>query len=183
MTYTPNSDVLPYSWMTQTQLFQCASKSYKSRRVTRSISSAEVVAFADLFDNTFAIRSQLEQVTSGAVPMHLTDSNSMFDIISKGSQTSEKRIMLDIHAARQAYRNQEISNIGFVKSSPNIADGLTKAKMRNNLLKLHRLICMTLIVRNGYFDNCDFRVRGYRLRKLECAREPIKFGIIGQYAR
>ena len=34
-----------------------AFKSYKSRRVTRSVLSAEVIAFADLFDNAFAIRS------------------------------------------------------------------------------------------------------------------------------
>ena len=36
--------------------------------------------------------------------------------------------MLDVHAARQAYRNQEMSNIGSVKSSANIADGLKKSK-------------------------------------------------------
>ena len=109
----------------------------KSRRVTRSILSAEVVAFADLLEHTFAIRSQLDKGTSRAVPMHLlNDSKSLFEIIGKGSRTSETRIMLDVHAARQAYCNQEISNTGFVKSSANIADGLTKAKMPNNLLKL-----------------------------------------------
>lgn len=71
----------------------------------------------------FAIRSQLEQTTSRAVSMHLlTDSKSVFDIISKGSGTSEKRVMLDVHAAPQTYCNQEISNIGFAKSTANIAD-------------------------------------------------------------
>ncbi len=91
-------------------------KSYKSRRVIRSVLSAEVIAFADLFDEAFSIRSQMEQATSRAVPMHLlTDSKSLFDIISKGSRTNEKRIMLDTHAARHAYQNQEISNIGIRK--------------------------------------------------------------------
>ena len=52
-------------------------KSYKSRRVTRSVLSAEVIAFADLFDDAFAVRTQFEEATCRAVPMHLfTDSIS-----------------------------------------------------------------------------------------------------------
>ena len=112
-------------------------KSYKSCRVTRSILPAGVVDFADLLDDAFTIRSQLEQATSRAVPMHLlTDSKSLFEITSKSCRTNEKRIMLSVHTARQNYRNQEILNIGFVKFSANIAHGLTKAKMQNNLLEL-----------------------------------------------
>ena len=62
--------------------------------MTRSVLSAEVVAFADLFDDSFAIRDQIEQALGQPVPMHLlTDSKSLFDIVSKGSRTSEKRIM------------------------------------------------------------------------------------------
>ena len=130
-------------------------KSYKSRRVTRSVLSAEVIAFADLFDEAYALRSQLEQTLNIAVPMHLmTDSKSLFDIISKGSRTCEKRIMLDIHSARQAYRAFEISNIGFVRSSNNIADGLTKPKLQKELLNLlqsasHTPVCEQWILRNN----------------------------------
>ena len=65
--------------------------------------SAEANAFADLFDDAYPIRSQLEHTFSRVVPMHLfTDSKSLFEVISKGSRTIEKRIMLDIYAARQA---------------------------------------------------------------------------------
>jgi len=68
-----------------------AFKSYKSRRVTRLVLSAEVIAFADLFDDAFAIRSQVEEaLRRGVAPHLLTDSKSLFDIISKGSRTSEK---------------------------------------------------------------------------------------------
>ena len=87
--------------------------SYKSRRVARSVLSAERNAFADLFDDAYALRSQIENTLNHAVPMHfLTDSKSLFEIISKGRRMSEKRIMLDIHAARQACKLHEISNIG-----------------------------------------------------------------------
>ncbi len=67
--------------------------------------------------------------------MHLlTDSKSLFEIISKGSRTSEKRVMLDLHPVREAYQEEKISNIGFVRSSENFADGLTKSVMQGSLL-------------------------------------------------
>lgn len=112
-------------------------KSYKSRRVARSVLSAEVIAFADLFDDAFALRSQIEHALGRSVPMHLlTDSKLLFDIISKGSRTSEKSIMLDIRSTRTAYQSKEISNIGFVQSSESIADGLTKPRTQMALLSL-----------------------------------------------
>ena len=86
-----------------------------------------MIAFADLFDEALAIRKQLEFALRLPIPVCiLTDSKSMFDIISKGSRTSEKRAMLDICTTRQAYKAQERSNIGFVRNSHNLADGLTK---------------------------------------------------------
>ena len=112
-------------------------KSYKSRRVVRSVLSAEVIAFADMFDDAYAIRTQVQQAIRCSVPMHLmTDSKSLFDIISKGSRTIEKRIMLDIHAARHAYQCDEISNIGFARSADNIADGLRKRKKQASFLDI-----------------------------------------------
>lgn len=109
--------------------------------------SAEVIAFAYLFDDAFALRTQLEHALRRGVAMHLlTDSKSLFDIISKGSRNSEKRIKLDLHATRQAYVSREISKIGFVHINHNLADGLTKPKMQGALLGLlmkggHDVIC------------------------------------------
>ena len=95
-------------------------KSYKSRRVARSVLSAEVIAFAETSDDAPSLRSQIEHALERPVLMHLlTDSKSLFDIISKGTRTSEKIIMLDICAAREGYKSREISNIGFVRSSAN----------------------------------------------------------------
>ena len=79
----------------------------------------------------------MEHALSQAVPMHpLIDSKSLFDVVSKSSRTSEKRIVLDIHAARNAYKPHEISNIDFVRTNHNSADGLTKEKMQGALYKL-----------------------------------------------
>ena len=85
--------------------------------------------------------------------MHLfTDSKSLFDIMSKGSSASEKRITLDIHAARQGHKEQKTSNIGFARSSANLAGGLPKHKMRNGLVEMlkkdtHIAQCEQMILR------------------------------------
>ena len=90
--------------------------------------AAEVIAFADLFDEAFALKDTIEMEIASSVQLHLlTDSKSLFDIICKGSRTSEKGLMLDLYATRQAYKEQEISNFGFLR--PNY-------KMLMDLLKL-----------------------------------------------
>ncbi len=105
--------------------------------MTRSVFSAEVIAARDFFDDAFALRSQLDHAIGRSVPMNLlTDSKSLFAIISKGSRTSEKRIMLDIQAAREAYQAKEISDIGLVRSSDKISDGITKSEMQGSLLEI-----------------------------------------------
>ena len=46
-------------------------------------------------------------------------------------------MMLDIAAAREGFRDKVISDIGFVRSSKNVADGLTKPMSQ---AVLHRVI-------------------------------------------
>ena len=105
-----------------------AFKSYKLRRATRSVLAAEVIAFANMFDESFAIKDTIEVAIANSVQLHLlTDSKSFFDTISKGNRTNEKRLMLDVYVARQGYKEQDIGNIGFLRSNNNIADELTKS--------------------------------------------------------
>lgn len=110
-------------------------KSYKARRVTRSVLAAELIAFADLFDQSFTLAAEMEKLLpSKKIPVTLlTDSKSLFDILTKGSRTSEKRLMLDVAAAREGYKRSDISNIGFVRSGKNIADAITKRMTTESL--------------------------------------------------
>ena len=79
-------------------------KSHKSCGVTSYVLSAKVIGFSDRFDYAMAIRSKIDHALQQPVPMHLmTDSKSLFDIISKGSRASEQRIILDIPGTRQTY--------------------------------------------------------------------------------
>ena len=101
--------------------------SKKARRVVRNIMAGEVYAFADAFDAAYILKHDLERVYDQPLPMvMLTDSKQMFDVITRASHTTEKRLMIDIAAAQDAYNKHEISNVGLVKSEHNIADGLTK---------------------------------------------------------
>lgn len=114
-------------------------KSYKEKRVTRSAMSGEVIAFGDMSDYAITLAIELSTILSKHVPLLLlTDSKCLFDVVAKNSRTSEKRTMLDIAAVREAFREKTISDIGFVRSSHNVADGLTNAmsqKLLHQILK------------------------------------------------
>lgn len=113
--------------------------SRKSKRVVRSILGGEVYAFADGFDRAFMIRHDLQMIYNMEIPLHiLTDSLQMVDVITKASSKTERRLMIDIAAAREAYNREEISNVGLVSSDDNIADALTKENSNDALDKLIR---------------------------------------------
>ena len=111
-------------------------KSYKARRVSRSVMAAEVISFSDMFDTCYTLAQDLKPMLRNTkIPIQLyTDSKSLFDVISKGTRTSEKRLMLDIFAARECFKKKEIGDIGFVRSEYNIADALTKKMSQKALI-------------------------------------------------
>lgn len=97
--------------------------SYKSKRVSRSVMGAEVLALADGFDYAYLMRHDLQRVLGHPVPLAmLTDSESLFKTIVKSTTTTEKRLMIDIQAAQEAYGKQEISDVGWIRSEDNPAD-------------------------------------------------------------
>lgn len=109
-------------------------KSYKSKRVVRSATAGEVIAFSDLFDVAATLADELGEILCRKIPLLLlTDSKSLFDVISKGLRTSEKRTMLDLAAAREGFREKVISEIGFARSNYNLAAGLTKSMAQSSL--------------------------------------------------
>lgn len=55
-----------------------------------------------------------------------TDSKQLFDALTRRKQTTEKRLMIDIASAREAYKKFEIQAVGLIRGDQNPADGLTK---------------------------------------------------------
>ena len=69
------------------------------------------------------------------VPLFLfTDSKSIFDTITASKRLRELRLMNEISDIRQAYKDREITNVTWIRSSQNIADNLTR-KQGNDILR------------------------------------------------
>lgn len=100
---------------------------YNSHRVARSVLGAETYEFADAYDDVYCAKCDLEKVLDRRVPlMILTDSKSLFDIITKCSQTKERRLIIDLQSVRDVYACHEITNIGFIRGPKNPADDMIK---------------------------------------------------------
>eukprot|EP00168_Porphyra_purpurea_P016741 TRINITY_DN552_c0_g1_i1.p1 TRINITY_DN552_c0_g1~~TRINITY_DN552_c0_g1_i1.p1 ORF type:complete len:862 (-),score=144.43 TRINITY_DN552_c0_g1_i1:471-2858(-) len=114
-------------------------RSKKSRRVVQSIMAGEVYAFSAAFDEAYTLRYDLEQLYGRPIPISVfTDSKQLFDVVTKASHPTEKRLLIDIAAARQSYNRGELANVGLVLSGNNIADALTKVSGCNALDALLR---------------------------------------------
>lgn len=66
----------------------------------------------------------------------LTDSEILFNIITRRRTTTERRLMIDLKATRDAYIRREISNIALIRSYDNPADALSKIKCNSALRKM-----------------------------------------------
>ena len=69
-------------------------------------------------------------------------------MITKGSRTAEPRLMIDICAAHEAYRREEINSIGLGGSEHNLADGINKWKNSNGIVKIMNSGCDYAIVKH-----------------------------------
>lgn len=107
--------------------------SKKNRRITRSILGGEVCAIAEAFDAAYTLKYDLENILKRKIPLTMfTDSKSLFDVITKYSDTTEKRLQIDLSSIREGYNCQDISHIAFIRRQHNPADSLTK--ITNNLV-------------------------------------------------
>ena len=109
--------------------------SYKSKRVTRSVLGSEVMAFADAFDMAYTIKYDLQIMLNKIIPISmLTDSKSLFDVLTSSSTTTEKRLMIDLQTVQDSYNKNEITDVAHIRSIYNISDALTKVKKESILL-------------------------------------------------
>jgi hypothetical protein len=86
--------------------------SVKARRVTRSTFAAELYAVIQGFDIGSAINSTLRKIIHMDIPLILaTDSKSLYDCFVRLGTVTEKRLMIDIMAMRQAYERREVAEV------------------------------------------------------------------------
>lgn len=72
--------------------------------MVRSVLVGEAYSFADFFDAAYAIKTYLQVIINQNISlMILTDLESVFKVIFKSTVTTEKRLMIDVEATREAY--------------------------------------------------------------------------------
>lgn len=121
-------------------------KSYKARRIVHSFLPGELIGFANMLEISHTTAAELRRLhPKHPIPVRLfTNRKSLLYDISKGSTTSERRLILDIAAALEELNNHEISDIGFIRSGANLVDGLTTAMHQ---AKLREAFCGILNVK------------------------------------
>jgi hypothetical protein len=87
-----------------------------------------MVAGADM---AYAISSTLKMITSqldlpDILTIVCTDSFSLYECLVKLGTTKEKRLMIDIIAIRQSYKQRELMEIRWINGMDNPADAMTK---------------------------------------------------------
>lgn len=111
-------------------------RSGKCYRVTHSAMASETIAFAEAFDASYSIQHALQKLLVRPVKLQmLTDSKQLFDAISNSTHTKEKRLMIDIAAAKESFERLEISDLGLVRTEHMLADCLTKVMHPKQLLE------------------------------------------------
>lgn len=115
--------------------------------------AGEVFAFSESFDHGFDIQHDLKLIYGRQIALGMfTDSKQLFDVIAKSSHTTEKRLMIEITTAREAYDTDEISNVGLIPGDKNPADGLTKPGYCKSLQELLEQGHDGLKSHNGYIS-------------------------------
>ena len=117
--------------------------SKKSKRVCKSVLAAELFAMVDGFDLSYVIRHSLEKILKRQVALSVyTDSHSLYGLCISLSQTTERRLLIDLALLREAYEKREITNLYWIPGDQNPADDLTKLEKRrvalDKLLKTNK---------------------------------------------
>ncbi len=69
----------------------------------------------------------MEYILNRIVPLEIYGhSKSLFDVITKCSQTQDRRFIFDLQAVRDAYKTHKVSNVSFIRGPKNQADGMSK---------------------------------------------------------
>jgi hypothetical protein len=97
------------------------------------------MALADVFDAACTRKHDLQAILKQKVPLTLhTDSLSLFDVLTKATLPTEKRLAIDVLAIKDAYKNRELDTIAFIRTHDNPADVLTKKMSAEVLAKILR---------------------------------------------
>lgn len=83
------------------------------------------------FDFEFTFRNMLADILGRNVLLDaFADSKTVFDVIAKNGNTTERRLQIYICSLKESYANGELSKIGWMPGGINAADEFTKETLK-----------------------------------------------------
>lgn len=97
------------------------------KRVCNSVLAAKLFTFVDGFNVGYVLVSTLGNVYGRDPSLALyTDSRSLYGLCISFSQTTERRLLINLALIREVYERQDISDVFWIGGRDNSADDLTK---------------------------------------------------------
>ena len=91
---------------------------------------------ADACDAAIVIQHDMEKMLKRKFKIKLlTDSETVFKVVIRNASTTERRLMIDIKAAREAYNEGTINDVIWIRRDYNLADAMTKYKIQPQLVE------------------------------------------------
>lgn len=87
----------------------------------------------------------------------VTDSETAFNVVSKISNTLEKRLLVDVHALQESHRTGELKKIMWVRREYNISDPLTHQEYQPDSSLCQLMRTNELILPAGGFSQTEKR--------------------------
>ena len=114
-------------------------ESKKLKRVVKSTSSAETVALLAGCEMAFLLNSLLLQLIGTSLPITaVTDCKNLKNSVYSSKTIEDKRMKVDVCVLRDYIRKGQLSDIKWVDTDSQLADGLTKKGV--NLSKLYNAL-------------------------------------------
>lgn len=108
----------------------------QSEKVNVSLLCSEFMVFANAIDMAYFIKFELQLIAGSFIPLTMaTNTFSLFDILTRASTTTEKRLKIDLRNVLSTCEKMEIEDVTYIKSKLDIADALTQTKADGILLK------------------------------------------------
>lgn len=140
-------------------------ESNRSKRIARSVMAAELFALVLGFDNAYIVRDLVDEFIGRRMFIGaIIDSKTVFDIIAKRSQTTLKRLQIDVLSLRENYDSGDLDNLGWLPGHLNAADSLTEYKL--SLISPLYIIMAT--------NRFELKLNGWSARKNDTAHEKEK---------
>lgn len=103
--------------------------------------TGEMNSFGYAFDVTYVLKQDLQFIPDKRFPINMfTDSKQVFEAITKGQWTTEKKLIIEVIPTKKASKMFWINAIGLLSGSRNSGDALSKLR-HNSAFTLVLAMC------------------------------------------